>query len=159
MGIAYKFDDDVNTDYIISSRRKRDTVDPKALSRYLMEDIREGFGTVVQSGDFIVAGENFGCGSAMEIAPMVVVASGVRAVIAKSYARAFYRNAINIGLLILEADTDAIDEGDELELDDDNTIINHTKNTTVATTDFPPMIKEILALGGITAYMEKYEST
>lgn len=82
-----------------------------------MEDIRPGFGLEVKKGDFLVAGRNLGCGSAMEIAPLVVVAAGIRAVIAKSYARSFYRNAINLGLLVLEADSDPIDEGDLLEVD------------------------------------------
>ncbi len=156
MAIAYKFSDDVNTDYIIASKRKRDTVDPVVLSRYLMEDIREGFGEIVKKGDFIVAGSNFGCGSAMEIAPMVIVAAGIKAVIAKSYARSFYRNAINIGLLILEADTDHIDENDELLLEENGRIKNITKNTTIESHPFPSLIQEILNEGGITNYMEKH---
>ncbi len=154
MGTAFKFDDDVNTDYIISSRRKRDTVDPNVLSEFLMEDIRPGFGNRIQVGDFIVAGRNFGCGSAMEIAPLVIVASGVRAVVAKSYSRSFYRNSINLGLAILEADTDLIEEGDELELLDSGTIRNHTKDREIMTEPFPELIQSILNSGGIIAYME-----
>jgi len=154
MGTAYKFADDVNTDYIISSRRKRDTVDPLVLSRFLMEDIRPGFGLLVQKGDFIVAGANFGCGSAMEIAPLVVMAAGVRAIVAKSYARSFYRNAINIGLLILEGNTDLIEENDELELVGWNTLINKTKGCEIACSPFPQLIQDILKAGGVINYLE-----
>jgi len=111
-GVAHKFGDNINTDYIISSSRKRDTIDPQKLARFLMEDIRPGFGFQVKKGDFLVAGKNFGCSSAMEIAPLVIIFAGIKAVITKSYARSFYRNAINLGLLIIEADTDPIDEGD-----------------------------------------------
>lgn len=155
MGIAYKFDDNINTDYIISSHRKRDTVDPVRLYRFMMEDIRMGFGEIVKEGDFIVAGRNFGCGSAMEIAPLVILASGIKAVIAKSYSRSFYRNAINLGLLVLEADTDQIDEGDEIDFFSYGNICNHTKGTEITTEVFPEMIREILDSGGIMAYMEK----
>lgn len=154
MGTAFKFDDDVNTDYIISSRRKRDTVDPNVLSEFLMEDIRPGFGNQIHTGDFIVAGKNFGCGSAMEIAPLVIVASGVRAVVAKSYSRSFYRNSINLGLPILEADTDLVEEGDELELLESGSIRNHTKEREIKTEPFPELIQRILRSGGIIAYME-----
>lgn len=156
MGIAHKFEDNINTDYIISSRRKRDTVDPVVLSQYLMEDIRPGFGPTVKDGDFIVAGENFGCGSAMEIAPMVVVAAKAKAIIAKSYARSFYRNAINIGLLVLEANTDLIEADDELELLGLSTVYNKTKDITIACNPFPELIKGILEEGGIIPYLEHH---
>ncbi len=155
MGVAHKFGDDINTDYIIASSRKRDTVDPQKLARYLMEDIRPGFGLQVKKGDFLVAGRNFGCGSAMEIAPLVVVAAGIRAVIAKSYARSFYRNAINLGLQVLEADTDPIDEGDLLEVDRSGLIHDLTKEKKIHPKPFAPLIKEILDAGGIIPYMEK----
>ena len=155
MGVAHTFGDDINTDYIIASSRKRDTVDPKKLARYLMEDIRPGFGLQVKKGDFLVAGRNFGCGSAMEIAPLVVMAAGIRAVIAKSYARSFYRNAINLGLLVLEADTDPIDEGNLLEIDHSGLIHDVTKGERIQTRPFPPLIKDILDAGGIIPYMER----
>ncbi len=155
MGVAHKFGDDINTDYIIASSRKRDTVDPQELARYLMEDIRPGFGLQVKEGDFLVAGRNFGCGSAMEIAPLVVMAAGIRAVIAKSYARSFYRNAINLGLLVLEADSDPIDEGDLLEVDRSGLIHDLTKGKKIQARPFAPLIKEILDAGGIIPYMEK----
>lgn len=155
MGVAHKFGDDINTDYIIASSRKRDTVDPQKLARYLMEDIRPGFGLQVKKGDFLVAGRNFGCGSAMEIAPLVVGAAGIKAVIAKSYARSFYRNAINLGLLVLEADSDPIDEGDLLEVDRSGLIHDLTKGKKIHARPFAPLIKEILDAGGIIPYMEK----
>ena len=155
MGVAHKFGDNINTDYIIASKRKRDTVDPHKLAQYLMEDIRPGFGPQVKGGDFLVAGSNFGCGSAMEIAPLVVMAAGIRAVIAKSYARSFYRNAINLGLLVLEAGTDPIDDGDNLDVDQSGLIHNLTKGEKIRTRPFPSLIEEILDAGGIIAYMEK----
>jgi 3-isopropylmalate/(R)-2-methylmalate dehydratase small subunit len=155
VGIAHKFGDNINTDYIIASKRKRDTVDPHKLSQYLMEDIRPGFGPQVRRGDFLVAGKNFGCGSAMEIAPLVVVAAGIRAVVAKSYARSFYRNAINLGLLVLEANTDPIDDGDTLEVEQSGLINNLTKGEEIQTRPFPPIIREILHAGGIIPYMER----
>lgn len=154
-GIAHKFGDGINTDYIISSSRKRDTVDPQKLARFLMEDIRPGFGLQVKKGDFLVAGKNFGCGSAMEIAPLVIVFAGVKAVIAKSYARSFYRNAINLGLLIVEADTDPIDEGDLLELENLCIIHDLTTGEMIKAKPFPPLIKEILDAGGIISYLER----
>jgi len=154
-GIAHKFGDDINTDYIISSSRKRDTIDPQKLARFLMEDIRPGFGLQVKKGDFLVAGKNFGCGSAMEIAPLVIVFAGVKAVIAKSYARSFYRNAINLGLLIVEADTDPIDEGDLLELENLCIIHDLTTGEMIKAKPFPPLIKEILDAGGIISYLER----
>jgi 3-isopropylmalate/(R)-2-methylmalate dehydratase small subunit len=155
VGIAYKFGDDINTDYIISSSRKRDTVDPQKLARFLMQDIRPGFGLQAKKGGFLVAGRNFGCGSAMEIAPLVVMAAGIRAVIAKSYARSFYRNAINLGFPVLEADTDPIDEGDLLEVDHSGLIHDITKEKRIHTRPFPPLIKEILDAGGIIPYFER----
>lgn len=154
MGVAYRFGDNINTDYIISSSRKRDTVDPRKLARYLMEDIRPGFGSLVKASDFLVAGSNFGCGSAMEIAPLVIIATGITAVIAKSYARTFFRNAVNLGLLVYEADTDPIDEGDQLEVDKSGVIHNITKGETIRPRSFPPLISEIVYAGGIIPYME-----
>ena len=114
-GKAHKFGDDINTDYIMSSRHRTQSLDYVQLAEHLMEDIRPGFYSQVESGDFIVAGDNFGCGSSREYAPKIVKAGGIAAVIAKSFARIFYRNAINLGLPLIECDTDAISEGDSFE--------------------------------------------
>lgn len=158
MGIAHKFGDDINTDYIIASKRKRDTVNPKKLARFLMEDIRPGFGETVQSGDFLVSGENFGCGSAMEIAPLVVVGAGIQAVLAKSFARTFFRNAVNLGLLLVTCDTDQIAEGDELALDLEQGLVrNITGRSEIPFQPLPALMKEIIQAGGIIPFLESNE--
>jgi len=158
MGIAHKFGDDINTDYIIASKRKRDTVDPQKLARFLMEDIRPGFGEMVQPGDFIVAGENFGCGSAMEIAPLVVLGAGIRAVLAKTFARTFFRNAVNLGLLLLVCDTDRINPEDRLELDlAGQKIRNLTQKTEIPFNPLPVLMQKIVQAGGVIPFLESEE--
>ena len=155
MGIAHKFGDDINTDYIIASKRKRDTVDPKKLARFLMEDIRPGFGETVQPGDFLVAGENFGCGSAMEIAPLVVLGAGIEAVLAKSFARTFFRNAVNLGLLLLTCDTDRINPEDQLELaTDGQKIRNLTQKDEIPFNPLPALMQKIVQAGGVIPFLE-----
>jgi 3-isopropylmalate/(R)-2-methylmalate dehydratase small subunit len=115
---ARRFGDDVNTDNIISSRRKRETIDPAQLRAYLFEDVDPGFAASVRSGDVLVAGRNFGCGSAMEVAVSAVLGTGIRAVVAQSFSRTYLRNALNNGLLAICADTEGIDEGESIELSD-----------------------------------------
>ena len=115
-GKVFKFADNINTDYIISSRRKRDTLDLNVLKHYIMEDIRPGFFEELSDANILVAGENFGCGSAMEVAAQVVKANNVGAVIAKSFSRSYFRNCINNGLLVVQMNTDSIREGDELHV-------------------------------------------
>lgn len=158
-GRALLLPDDVNTDYIISSRRKRDTLDLNLLKNYLMEDIDPEFAGRVQSGDIIAAGNNFGCGSAMEVASLVILAAGIRLVVARSFARTFYRNAVNGGLLTIEADTRGIAAMDRLriEVHDGNiTLRNLTKHTAAAATAPGGILMEIFNKGGLVNYIREF---
>ncbi|MBQ2775637.1 MAG: 3-isopropylmalate dehydratase small subunit [Clostridia bacterium] len=147
---AYVFGDNVDTDVIIPARYLN-SFDEKELAAHCMEDIDADFVNKVETGDIIVAGYNFGCGSSREHAPIAIKASGVSAVIAKSFARIFYRNALNIGLPILEcAECDRISQGDELEIDFGSGVIkNLSKNESYQTEPFPPFIKNIIEKGGL----------
>src|SRR6185369_5053489 len=139
-GRARKFGDHINTDYIISSTRKRDTLDVSVLKQYLFEAVNPKFAASVQPGDLIVAGRNFGCGSAMEIAATVILAAGIRAVVATTFARTFYRNAINNGLIPIECDTAGIREGERvsIHLDDEAATVVHGA-TTLDAAPLPPV--------------------
>jgi 3-isopropylmalate/(R)-2-methylmalate dehydratase small subunit len=151
--------DHVNTDYIISSRRKRDSLDPKVLSQYLMEDLDPSFAATVKPGDILVAGENFGCGSAMEVAATVVIGAGIPAVIAPSFSRTYYRNAVNNGLLPLVADTRSIREGEILSivtLQGQLRILRHATHEAIEAAPFPPIMAAILAEGGLIPYFAKH---
>jgi 3-isopropylmalate/(R)-2-methylmalate dehydratase small subunit len=155
-GRARVFGDDVNTDYIISSKRKKATIDPSALSRFLFESIAPAFAASVEQGDIVVAGRNFGCGSAMEIAVTVLQAAGIRAVLARSFARSFYRNAINNGLLVVECDTSAIAEGDRLGVRVDVGAVvveDRTGGRAVSGAALPPIMRAILDAGGLVPYL------
>lgn len=155
-GRARLFGDDVNTDYIISSTRKRATIDPAELARYLFESTAPGFAATVEPGDVLVAGRNFGCGSGMEVAATVILAAGIRAVVAKSFARSFYRNAINNGLLVVEGETASIEEGDRLSIRRDATqtwIENVTRGERLPGSVLPPIMLDILEHGGLVALL------
>lgn len=155
-GRARVFGDDVNTDYIISSSRKRKTIDPAELAQFLLEGISPSFAGSVEPGDLIVAGSNFGCGSAMEVAVTVIQAAGIRAVIARSFARSFFRNAINNGLLVIECDTSGFQEGDSVSINVDGTTVVHnvTRNVTLAAAPIPPFIQELIARGGLAGAVD-----
>jgi 3-isopropylmalate/(R)-2-methylmalate dehydratase small subunit len=155
-GRVHKFEDDINTDYIISSRRKRDTLDLNVLKNYIMEDIEPDFAGKVQPGDILSAGFNFGCGSAMEVASLVMKAAGIRVIMAKSFARTFYRNAINGGLLPIQADTDEITAMDRLriEVKDTTITIHNLTKRSIATAAAPGgLILEIFNAGGLVDYI------
>lgn len=150
-GKAFVFGDNIDTDVIIPARHLN-TPDAKELAKHAFEDVDDQFPQKVSPGDIVVGGWNFGCGSSREHAPIAIKANDISCVIAKSFARIFYRNAINIGLAILECEeaVNAIEEGDELEIDfDSGKIINHTKNETYQANAFPEFIQNIIDKGGL----------
>jgi len=158
-GRARMLGDDVNTDYIIASRRKRDTLDPQILKQYLLEEVDPAFAASVQPGDILVAGKNFGCGSAMEVAATVVLGAGIKAVIAKSFSRTYYRNAINNGLLPLAADTVDIREGDRLAVERSDAIRIHNARTgqSLISAPMPQIMLDILDAGGLVPYFRAHQ--
>ena len=156
-GLVHKYGDNVDTDVIIPARYLN-VADMKELSAHCMEDIDAEFVNKVKVGDIMVGGENFGCGSSREHAPAVIKASGIDCVIAKTFARIFYRNAINIGLAILECEeaSEKISAGDEVSVDFDTGVItNLTKNETYRAQPFPPFIQEIITKGGLLKSISK----
>ena len=156
-GHVFKYGDNVDTDVIIPARYLA-TTDAKGLAQHCMEDIDPDFVNKVAPGDIIVARKNFGCGSSREHAPMAIKASGVSCVIAETFARIFYRNAINIGLPIIECKeaSEDIDAGDEIEIDFDSGIIyNKTKKTSYKGQAFPPFMQELIGAGGLINYMNQ----
>ncbi|HPF21227.1 MAG TPA: 3-isopropylmalate dehydratase small subunit [Syntrophomonas sp.] len=156
-GKVHKFGNDVNTDYIISGRHKFKTLDMKELAKHVMEDLDPEFYNKIDRGDFIVAGSNFGCGSSREQAPLAIINADISAVIAKSFARIFYRNCINTGLPLIECDTDLINPGDALEIDLGAGILhNLTQNIDIPITPLPPVMLKILNDGGLVEHFKKY---
>jgi len=156
-GTVFKYGDNIDTDVIIPARYLN-TSDPKELAKHCMEDIEPAFVEKVKPGDIIVANKNFGCGSSREHAPIAIKACGVSCVIASTFARIFYRNAINIGIPILECEEASknIEQGDELEVDFRTGIIhNLTKNQTYKVQPFPEFMQEIIKAGGLINYIKK----
>ena len=156
-GKVFKFPDNVDTDVIIPARYLN-TPDAQELAKHCMEDIDDTFVSKVNAGDIIVAGWNFGCGSSREHAPLTIKTNGVSCVIAKSFARIFYRNSINIGLPILECEEAAeeISAGDDVSIDFDSGVItNNTTGKTYTAQPFPPFIQKIIADGGLLASIKK----
>lgn len=150
-GRVHRYGDNVDTDVIIPARYLNST-DAKELAAHCMEDIDKDFVKNVKSGDIMVAGKNFGCGSSREHAPLVIKTNGVGCVIAETFARIFYRNAINIGLPIIECKeaSEAIKAGDEVEVDfDSGKITNLTSGETYMGQSFPPFMQELISQGGL----------
>lgn len=156
-GTVYRYGDNVDTDVIIPARYLNTSI-PSELAKHCMEDIDTDFSSTVKEGDIIVADKNFGCGSSREHAPIAIKASGVSCVIARTFARIFFRNSINIGLPILECPEacDNIEKGDEVEVDfTTGKIINLTKNLEFQAEPFPPFMQSLIEAGGLAAYMYK----
>ena len=153
-GKVWCFGDNIDTDLIIAARYLN-TSDPKELAKHVMEDADPEFVKKVKAGDIIVAGENFGCGSSREHAPIALKAAGVSAVVAKSFARIFYRNAFNTGLPIFElAETDTINEGDTIAISMESGEVNNGAKT-YKFSPIPPFMQELLAAGGLMNYAQK----
>jgi len=156
-GKVWKFGDDISTDLITPGRYYHLRANLLELAKHTMEDADPTFSSKVKKGDFIVAGNNFGLGSSREHAAIIIKLSGVSAVIAKSFARIFYRNAINVGLPIITCDTDQISEGNMLKVDLKRGILyNITKNTKISFSPLPKLMKAILEEGGLVPYIKKH---
>ena len=156
-GRVFKYGDDVDTDVIIPARYLNDAA-PEALASHCMEDLDPSFASAARPGDIVVAGRNFGCGSSREHAPLALKAAGVSCVVAESFARIFYRNAINIGLPILECPGAAAsaETGDELEVElSSGTIRNVGRGTESRAAPFPPFMRAIIEAGGLVEYHRK----
>ena len=155
-GTAFKFGDDISTDHIAPGRLYHLRSNLPEFAKHVLEDADETFASRMKKGDFVVAGSNFGLGSSREHAPLIMKIAGVGAVLAKSFARIFYRNAINIGLLAIECDTDSIDEGYELELDIEKGVItNLTNGSIIQIEPLPPVMIKLLEDGGLVEHIKK----
>ncbi len=160
-GRVWKFGDNIDTDVIIPFKYKARTIDPKELAQHVMEGIDPDFSKKVKPGDIIVAGKNFGCGSSREQAPLAIKAAGIAAVVAESFARIFFRNAINIGLPVLEVKGifEKTDSGDLLEIDlSQGMVKNLSKGLTFKAAPMPDMLMEILKEGGLVNYLKKHRA-
>ncbi len=156
-GKTFKFGDNISTDHIIPGRLLHLRSNLPELAKHVFDDIDPTFTERVASGDFVVGGKNFGLGSSREHAPLVIKMSGVSAVLAKSVARIFFRNAINVGLPVLICDTDKINDGDKLEVDLEMGEINNlTNNVQLRFSSMPEVMLRILNEGGLIPYIKKY---
>lgn len=156
-GNAFKFGDGISTDHIIPGRYAHLRSNLPELAKHVLEDADTTFASRVKPGDLVVGGSNFGLGSSREHAPLVIKMSGVSAVLAKSVARIFFRNAINLGLPVLICDTDRIDDGDELEVDLESSTVRDLTNGNVLTFGkIPGVMLDILNEGGLIPYIEKH---
>ncbi|MGP8319307.1 MAG: 3-isopropylmalate dehydratase small subunit [Methanosarcinaceae archaeon] len=156
-GRSWKFGDDISTDLIAPGRLFHLRTNLPELAKHVLEDADPEFPSKVRKGDFVIGGSNFGLGSSREHAPTIIKLAGVGAVLAKSFARIFYRNGINVGLPLLICDTDAIDEGDELDIDlSAGKIKNVTKGIEITFSPLPDVMIKILQDGGLAAHIEKH---
>ena len=155
-GKAFKFGDNISTDHIAPGRLFHLRSNLDEFAKHVLEDADETFASRMNKGDFVVAGNNFGLGSSREHAPQIIKIAGVRAVLAKSFARIFYRNAINIGLLLIECDTDKINAGDEIEVDiKEGLVKNLSQNTEIKITPLPDVMIKLLEDGGLIEHIKK----
>lgn len=155
-GRAWKFGDDISTDLIAAGRYAYLRTNLPELAKHVLEDARDEFRSQVKPGDFVVGGRNFGLGSSREHAPVIIKLAGVSCVAAKSFARIFFRNCINIGLPAVSVDTDSIDEGDQLELDLPAGVLRDlTKGLELPFPPMPKVMTDILAEGGLVPYLKK----
>ena len=156
-GKAWKFGDNISTDLIAPGRYYHLRSNLPELAKHVLEDADPEFASKMSKGDFVVGGRNFGLGSSREHAPVIIKMAGVNAVIAKKFARIFYRNAINVGLPAIECDTDLIKVGDELEVDlSSGKIINKTQGTEIPFKPLPTVMTTILMDGGLVAHVSKH---
>ena len=156
-GKAWKFGDGISTDHIAPGRLFHLRSDLPELAKHCLEDARPEFASQVKSGDFVVGGRNFGQGSSREHAPTIIKLCGVGAVLAKSFARIFFRNCVNVGLPALIVDTDAINEGDELEIDlAEGTVKDLTTGASLSVPALPPVMRRIISDGGLVAHIKKH---
>jgi 3-isopropylmalate/(R)-2-methylmalate dehydratase small subunit len=156
-GKAWKFGDGISTDHIAPGRLFHLRSNLPELAKHVLEDARPEFASQVRPGDFVVGGSNFGQGSSREHAPTVLKLAGVSAVLAKSFARIFFRNCINVGLPAIICNTDQIDEGDQLEVDLEQGVVrNLTKKTEFKVPALPPVMSKILSEGGLAAYIKNH---
>jgi len=156
-GRAFKFGDSISTDHIIPGRFAHLRSNLPELAKHVLEDADPTFASRVKEGDFVVAGNNFGLGSSREHAPLVIKMAGVKAILAKSVARIFFRNAINLGLPVLICDTDTISDGDELEIDlAAGTVRDVTSGNQLTFGKIPEVMLRILDEGGLILYIQKY---